>query len=105
MLQLLFSSELTMLQSTSVGVVAGDPQAVTATPLVRSWDASGSFDLTSSRSVVRRRFPYSPPAVGFGLLRWLVAGCNLHIVQLSCLFEPHAMGANFCYRAFLRAGL
>jgi hypothetical protein len=104
MLQLLFSGELTLLQSTRVGVVAGEPQAVTAAAVVRSWDASGSFACTSSRSVVRstfrRCFPYSPPAVGFGFLRWSVAGCNLRVVQLSCLFEPHAMGANFCCRTF-----
>ena len=104
MLQLLFSGELTLLQSTSVGVVAGDPQAVTAATVFRSWDSSGSFVRTSSRSVVRstfrRCFLHSPPAVGFGLLRWSVIGCNLRVVQLSCFFEPHAMGANFCYCTF-----
>ena len=105
MLQLLFSGELTLLLSTSVGVVVGDPQAVAAATVLRSWNSSGSFARTSSRSAVRstfrRCFPYSPPAVGFGLLRWSVIGCNLRVVQLSCLFEPHAMGANFCYRTFL----
>jgi hypothetical protein len=92
MLHLLFSGELTLLQSTSGGVDAGEPQAVTAVAVDQSWVASGPFARTSNRSVVRstfrRCFRYSPPAVGFGLLRWSVAGCNLH-VQLSCLFEPH----------------
>jgi len=64
----------------------------------------GSFARTSSRSVVqstfRRCLPYSPPPVCFGLLRWSVARCNLHVVQLSCLFEPHTIGANFCYHTY-----
>jgi len=45
-------------------------------------------------------YPYCPPAVSIGLLRWSVTGCILHDVQLSCLFDPHALGANFCYRTF-----
>ena len=106
-----------MLQSTSGGVVAGEPQAVTVVTIYRSCDASGSFVRTSSRSVVRstlrRSFPYSPPAVGFVLLRWSVAGCNIHVVYHSCLFVPHAMGANFSatvlhsasQRSFLRVNL
>jgi hypothetical protein len=102
-LQLLFFGELILLQSTSAGAFAGEPQAVTVANVVRSWDASGSFDRTSSRSDVwsfRKYIPYSPPAVGFRFLRWSVAGCNLLVVQFSCLFEPHAMGAIFCYRTF-----
>jgi hypothetical protein len=93
MLQLLFRGELTLLQSTIGGVDAGESQAVTTVAVDQSWDASRSFARTSSRSVVRsthrRCFPYSPPAVGFGLLRWSVARCNHYVVQLSCLFEPH----------------
>jgi hypothetical protein len=104
MLELFFSGELTLLQSASAGAVTSEPQAVTAANVVRSWDASESFACSSSRSVVqstfRRCLPYSPPAVSFGLLRWSVAGCNLYVVQFSCLFEPHAMGAIFCYRTF-----
>ena len=38
-------------------------------------------------------FLSSPTAAGFGILRWSVARRNLHVVQFSCLFEPHAMGA------------
>ena len=99
-----FSGALTLLLSASVGAFALEPQAVTAATAVRSWDASGSFARTSNRSVVRstfrRCFPYSPPPVGFGLLRWSIAGCNLHVVQLSCLFEPHAIDDNFCYHTF-----
>jgi len=48
-----------------------------------------------------RRFgllPLLSPTRRFRLLRWSVAGCNLHVVQHSCLLVPHAMGANFCYR-------
>ena len=89
-------------QLTIVVVVAGELHAVTAVTVDRSWDASGSFARTSSRSVFRapfrQCFPYSPPAVGFGPLRWSVAWCNFHDVQLSCLFEPHAVGDNFFYR-------
>jgi hypothetical protein len=66
---------------------------------VRSRDASRSFARTSNRSVVRSTFRwcflYTPPAVGFGHVRWSITRCNLHVVQISCLFEPHAMGANF----------
>ena len=53
------------MQSTSVGVVAGEPLAVTAATVVGSSDASGSLARTSSRSVVRstflRFFFNSPP--------------------------------------------
>jgi hypothetical protein len=104
MLQLLFSGQLTLIKSTSVDIVAGEPQAVTAANVFRRWVASGSFARTSSRSIVRSTFrrciPYSPRAVGFGLLRWSVAGSNPCFVQLSCLFELHVMGANFCYRTY-----
>jgi len=64
-------------ESTSGGVVAGGPHAVTAVTVDRRWDATGFFARTSSRSVFRFTFrrcvPYSPPAVGFGPLRWSVA--------------------------------
>ena len=76
---------------------------VTAAIAVRSRDASRSFARTSSRSVVVRRFGgflYSPSAVGFRLVRWSIAGCDFNDVKRSCLFEPHVMGANFCYRTF-----
>ena len=44
-----------------------------------------------------------PPAVGFGLLGWSVAGVisMFSIVQFSCLFEPHAIGAIFATVLFL----
>ena len=102
MLQLLFSSELTLLQSTSAGVVAGKPQAVTAATVVGMplgpllVPQAGLLSGRHSCNVL-----YSPPAVGFGLLRWSIARYNVIVVQLSRLFEPHAMGANFCYHTFL----
>jgi hypothetical protein len=59
----------------------------------------GSFVRTSSRSVLRSTFrwsfPYSPPAVGFGILRWSVVACSHRVVQLSCLFEPQFNGPKF----------
>jgi len=47
---------------------------------------------------------YSPPAVGFGLLPWSIAGYNVTVVQLSHLSQPHAMGANFLLPYLSRVG-
>jgi hypothetical protein len=106
-LQLLSSGQLTQLQSTSVVVVAGEPQAVTAATVVGSWDASGSLVHTSSKSAVRStslRSSLLPPCVGFGLLLWSIAGYNVTVVKLSRLSEPHAMGANFLLPYISRVG-
>ena len=48
---------------------------------------------------------YSPTGVGFGLLRWSLAGYNATVVQLSRLSQLNAMGANFLLPYLSRVGL
>jgi len=42
-------------------------------------------------------FLSSPTAAGFGLLRWSVARCNLHVVQFFQLVRAPCHGRHFCY--------
>ena len=42
-------------------------------------------------------FLSSPTAAGFGLLRWSVARCNLHVVQFFQLVRAPCHGHHFCY--------
>ena len=88
------------------GVFAGEPQAGPSSSPRHSlycsskWNASVFFVRTSNRSVVRSTFRgyflSSLTVVDFGLLRWTIDRCNLHIVLCSsvfCLLETQDMGA------------